>query len=312
MLVSSHAESARLLDVLIPNGGDLVTVAEAYFDESYEDRGPRILCVAGYYFSKSGALEFGRLWSRFLKSKGLPYFHANEAAHREGVFDGWSDPEIDVVSRKLIALTLEYSSCGVAVALDQDVYTEVCQGHIMFPTPYAYALTNCLYGIAVWREMARRTSSTAFYFEQGHQHSGDAMSYINFLLKSDELPGRLGYRSLALVPKETPQVQPGDLLAWLWRLHTYRLSAGEKRWPMRGDLKALMSRSQDQFNYFDRARIELFRDSVLQHAAEAEDYVREIAKMYGRPDAAAEYAAQWMPDYRETRSPRARLKGRGR
>lgn len=258
-----HAESARLLDVLIPGGGDLVTVAEAYFDESYEDRGPRILCVAGYYFTKSGALEFGRLWSRFLKSKGLPYFHANEAAHREGVFAGWPDAEIDVVSRKLISLTKEYSSFGVAVALDQDIYTDVCQGHIMFPTPYAYALTNCLYGIAVWREQARRTCPTAFYFEQGHQHSGDAMSYINFLLKSDDLPGRVGYRSLALVPKETPQVQPGDLLAWLWRLHNYRLSAGETRWPMRGDLKALMARPQDHFQFFDRQRIEAFRASVL-------------------------------------------------
>jgi hypothetical protein len=292
--------------VLFPNGGDLVTIANAYFDESYDDAGPRTLCVAGYYFSTAGALEFGRLWSRYLRSKGLPYFHANEAAHRDGVFSGWSNEDIGAVARKLIALTKEYSSFGVACSLDQTVYEDVCQGHRMFPTPYAYALTNCLYGIAIWRERAGRSSSTAFYFEQGHSHADDAHKFLSFMLKGDELPGRIGYRSHAFVSKDTPQVQAGDLLAWLWRLHTGRLSRGDATRPMRKDLQALM-RPQDHFSFFDRERITAFRDLVFRHASEAEDHVREIAKMHGLPHDVAEYAAGWMPDYREMRTPKQRV-----
>jgi hypothetical protein len=290
-------------------GGDLITVSEAYFDESYEDASPRIICVAGCCFSKAGALEFGRLWSRYLRSQGLPYFHANEAAHRDGIFKGWTDAEIDVVARRLVALTKEYSEFGVAVALDQDVYKDVCQGHVMFPTPYAYALTNCLYGIAHWRIDESRTGPTSFYFEQGHKHATDAHQFITFMLKGDELPGRIGYRSHAFVPKETPQVQPADLIAWLWRLHAKRAAVQDQR-PPRADLLALM-RPKDHFIYFERERIERFRESIMRHSAEAESIVRGVLKVEGIPDDVADVAASWMPDYRvpeNARSVRVRLK----
>ena len=133
--MSDHAESARLLDVLLPNGGNLVAISEAYFDESYEDRSPRILCVAGYLFRKSRAVQFGQEWSRFLRKKGLPYFHANECAHSAGVFKGRSDN--DEVSRKLIALTTAKTELSVTVAIDQDAYDEVFKDRRIMPTPYA-------------------------------------------------------------------------------------------------------------------------------------------------------------------------------
>lgn len=301
--MSSHAEAARLLDILLPNGGDLISVSEAFFDESYDDKSPRVICVAAYVFNKARSVEFGKRWSRYLRNKGLPYFHANECARGCGIFEGRDDTH--EVSRRLIDLVKEYSEFGVAVAVDRDVYDDVCQGHVMFPTPYTYALTNCVYGIAVWRDGLKRAEPTAFFFEQGHAHANDAHQFVTFLLNSDELPGRIGYRAHSFVPKETPQTQASDLLAWLWRLNTGREIAGDTR-PTRKDLIAL-KRPQDDFKYFDRERIEAFRDSILRHSAEAEDYVREIARAHGLPDDVAEYAASWMPNYREMRTPKQRV-----
>jgi HD-GYP domain-containing protein (c-di-GMP phosphodiesterase class II) len=296
--MSGASESARILDILLPNGGDLISVSEAFFDESYEDRAPRVMCVAAYLFTKARSVEFEKRWNRYLRKKGLPYFHANECAHSCGIFEGRDDTY--EVSRKLIDLTKEYSDFGVTVALNRDVYEEVCQGHIMFPTAYAYALTNCLYGIAVWRDVMRRTEPTAFFFEQGHAHATDAHQFISFMLKSDHLPGRLGYRAHSFVPKETPQVQASDLLAWLWRLNVKRIIDEDPR-PVRRDLIALQ-RPQDHFQYFDRQRIEAFRDSVKQHSADAEVYVRQLATQYNLPAENAEYVANWIPDYRDMRA----------
>jgi hypothetical protein len=295
--VSVASESARMLDILIPNGGDLVTVSEAFFDESYEDRSPRILCVAGYVFRKSRAVEFGKRWSRFLRAKGLPYFHANECAHGCGIFKGRDD--MDEVSRKLIGMTREYSDFGVAVALDQDEYAEICTGHEMFPTPYAYALTNCLYQIAHWRIREKRTAPTAFYFEQGHAHAGDANKFLTFMLRSDELPGRIGYRAHGFVPKETPQVQPGDLLAWLWRLHAQRVKRRDPR-PVRKDLVAL-ERPTDRFMIFDREQLTSFRNSIMTHAPAAEAYVHQIAEIVGLSEEDRATVMAWRPDYRTTK-----------
>jgi hypothetical protein len=235
----------------------------------------------------------------------LPYFHANEAAHRDGVFKGWTDAQIDVVSRKLIQLTRDKSDFGVAVAIDQDEYDAACAGHPMFPTPYAYALMNCLYGTAHWRDATHRTAPTTFFFEQGHKHANDAHQFLTFMLKGDELPGRIGYRSHAFVPKDTPQVQAGDLLAWLVRLQLRRFIEGDPR-PVRKDLQALM-RPTDHFVHYDRQRIEHFRESILRNASEVEDYVREFSRTAGLPRDLAEYAASWMPDYRKTRPLKARV-----
>lgn len=300
--MSSVDESARMLDILVPNGGDLVTASEAFFDESYEDKSPRVICVAGYVFRKSRSVEFGKRWSRYLRAKGLPYFHANECAHGCGVFGGRTDA--DAVARKLISLTKEYSDFGVAVALDRNVYEDVCQGHVMVPTAYTYALTNCIYSIAAWRSRLKRTEPTAFFFEQGHAHADDAHKYISFMLGGDELPGRIGYHAHDFVPKETPQVQGSDLLAWLWRLNTTRVINDDSR-PTRKDLIAL-KRPQDDFKYFDRPQIEAFRDRLMRGLADIEQYVSGLATSFGLPADAAEFAAKRNPDYRNDRQTRTR------
>lgn len=291
-----HAESSRFLRILLPNGGNLVATSQAYFDESYEDRKPRILCVAGYVFRKSRAIQFGQEWSRYLRSKGLPYFHANECAHGVGVFEGRADTH--EVARKLIALTKAKSEFGVAIAVDQDVYAEVFDAPRFMPTPYAFAITNCCYQIAHYRSERAILAKTEFNFEQGHRHAGDAHTYLRFLLRSDEFGSRVGYRSHSFVPKETPHVQPADLLAWLWRLHSARKSVGDQR-PERRDLIALR-RPQDNFTFFGRAQLESFKANIRAEGDSADEFLREIGRQVGMSEELVEEFVVYRPDYRTT------------
>lgn len=293
---NAFSKSARTLDIRIPGGGDLVTVSEAFFDESYQDKGPRILCVAGYVFRKSHSIEFRKKWSAYLKRKGLPYFHANECAHKTRNFKGRTDS--DEVSRKLISLTKKYSDFGVAVAVNRDQYEAICTDHKMFPSVYAFVLTNCLYQIAHWRIYNQRTEPTAFYFEQGHQHQNDADKFLSFMLRDDDLARRIGYRSHAFVPKDTPQVQSADLLAWLWRLHAVRKSSNDPK-PDRKDLIEL-NRPSDQFITFERDALERFRDSVLASTPEVNTIVQAMALIYGLTQKETERVLAWQPDYRTT------------
>lgn len=285
-------------DVFLPNGGGLVSIAQAYFDESYEDRKPRVLCVAGYLFRKSKSVEFGRAWSSYLKTKGLPYFHANECAHRCGIFEGWTKEAADAVSRRLIELTKEKSDFGVAVVVDQDAYMDVFpdRATTLMPTPYSFALATCLYHIAHWRREGRRTSQTSFFFEQGHKHAGDADKYLRFLLRSDDFGPRIGYRTHSFVPKDTPQTQPGDLLAWLWRLQAKRRMTNDAR-PVRADLQALM-RPRDKLGFFGRAELEHFRSAVQFDWAQTDQITREVARSMGLPEETVEELAAYRPDYR--------------
>ena len=295
--MSAHAESARLIEVYLPNGGDLVTIAEAYFDESYEDDGPRVLCVAGYVFRKSKALEFGKTWSAYLRAKGLPYFHANECAHACGVFEGRDDT--DQIARRLIALTKEKADFGVAVAVDRNAFAEVfTDTKIVWPSPYAFALTNCLYSMAHWRMEMHRTSPTAFFFEQGHEHADDAHRYLRFLLKSDDFAPRLGYHSHGFVPKVTPQVQPADLLAWLWRLQYSRVLSKSTR-PWRADLTA-MKRPRDRLTYFGKAELEYFKSNIRAEQDGADAILRDVGRQMGLPEWALKDIEEYRPDYRTT------------
>src|SRR5438105_4019181 len=46
----------RLLEILLPQNGYVMQLAEAYFDESGSHDGSPVLCVAGYIFEKNACM----------------------------------------------------------------------------------------------------------------------------------------------------------------------------------------------------------------------------------------------------------------
>ena len=110
----------RLLDITNLNGGLVVALAEAYFDESGMDQS-QFLCVAGYIFTKENAVELSGEWRAMLDTWQLPFFRMVDCAHGNGHFKRLSPPERDAVARHAILLTKRYAARGIAVSMDRAV-----------------------------------------------------------------------------------------------------------------------------------------------------------------------------------------------
>jgi len=234
-----------------------VTITEAYIDESYDDRGPPILCLAGYVFRKMRARQFAKEWSTYLKAKGLPYFHMSECAHRRGVFKGRADT-IEVAA-KLIELTRELSAYGFAVTINEEDYNRILRP-LGMPSAYGFALQSCIGMVRDWKESNHAQGPTSFFFEEGHKHSGDAYNFLTWIFGTREERNRYGYAEHAFVPKATPGLHPADFLAWNEGLEVRR-QIDPKRRPPRADLLAMV-RLTDTVRHYVQEDLEQLRNGI--------------------------------------------------
>jgi hypothetical protein len=236
------ARFADFLNVMLPGGGLAVAITQVFIDESYDDKQPPILCVAGYVYRKMRAVEFGREWGQYLRLKELPYFHMSECAHRDGIFKGRSDTV--AIAKRLIELTRSKTAYGFAVTVDEEAYARVVQPREGMPSAYAFALKSCIGMVKNWKERSHATGPTSFFFEEGHKHQKDANNFLSWLFSSEEIKAKYGYAGHAFVPKETPAMHPADFLAWNSRLEAKRQYDPLRR-PPRKDLLAVL-RDHDQ------------------------------------------------------------------
>lgn len=254
----------RFLDVMLPTGGHAVPFTEVYIDESYDDERPPLLVIAGYLYSKRQAVEFSRKWAAYLERKGLPYFHMSECAHATGVFKG---KDCDAVARELIRRTKQSTEFGFAVSINEDDFAKYVGPHEGIPTAYAFALLMCMHHVLNWKVRNKVIGPTAFFFEEGHKHQGDAHKFVTWMLGNPELREAMGYSGHAFLPKATPGLHPADNLAWHWRLETRRRLSEKRRWPMRGDFKAL-KRPGDILADYAPHRLEEFGRDLTRKEAE--------------------------------------------
>lgn len=270
----SGADVGRVLDLMLPRGGCVVTISEVYIDESIEQQGPPILCVAGYVFRKSKAKEFHRVWSAYLKRKGLPHFHMTDCAAKQAAFKGRND--CDEIARELIRLTKEYTSFGFAVSLDTRDYDELIGPHEGMRSAYAFALLAGMHHVLRWRERSRTTGPTAFFFESGHQHQGDANTWLTWMLGSQHLRDDLGYEGVhAFIPKETPALHPADNLSWHWRLETVRSREAKRIHLPRQDLAALWRGETDMLAQYTRPRLAELQGEIARREVERAAAIRQ-------------------------------------
>ena len=91
-----------MLSALLPPGGNVTVLCEAFFDESGSHEGAAILCLAGYIFKKNEAIKLWHEWRKVLHWKKLPYFHMVDCGHGNGPFANLSKNERVAVQTKLI------------------------------------------------------------------------------------------------------------------------------------------------------------------------------------------------------------------
>jgi hypothetical protein len=257
------------LDVMLPGDGYAVTFTQVFIDESYDDDRPPLLVVAGYLFRKRKASEFTRKWAAYLERKGLPYFHMSECAHGEGVFKG---KDCDAVARELIRRTRQDTEFGVAIAINEDEFAKHVGPREGVPTAYSLALLLCMHHFLNWKLRNNENGKTAFFFEEGHKHQGDAHKFITWMLKHDGLREAMGYSGHAFLPKATPGLHPADNLAWHWRLETRRRGIPNRK-PVRADLKAL-TRPTDVHVEYTPHRLEMLGKNLERQEIERHSLIR--------------------------------------
>ena len=239
---SSPGDFLRVLDVLLPGGGNLMVQVESYFDETWRDGKP-MFCVAGYILVKEQAETFTRALSDILDHWKLPFFRMGDCAHGNPPFDLLSDAQRVEVEKQLIEIIKRHTKRGFAFSLDLPAFDD----EVPLDDPRFRQAIGSAYSLSVrfvlgfledWLRQNPWATEMSYFFEAGHAKQGHADMLMKFLFSRQKLEDRLRYGGHAFIPKDKPSpVQAADLLAWQWRTDRERHTEGK---PRRKDCTSLL------------------------------------------------------------------------
>lgn len=240
----------QIVDVLVPEGGALVALAEVYVDESGSHAGSPILAIGGYVFLKSRARAFRQAWAEELRRKKAPCFHMTDCANGQKHYKPWPMRERIAHETKLIELTRKYSSFGFSVGLNEKQFEEIFQGFWLDKTGTGYSLLlrNTLFAVKGWADRVGFKGEFAYFFEAGHRDAAQSNAIMNRIFSWPDQRKRYRYVAHSYVDKMSAlPLQSADLLAWLARDSIIKGMRGR---PPRKDFLALM-REGDDYKHFD-------------------------------------------------------------
>ncbi|MGA2106892.1 MAG: DUF3800 domain-containing protein [Syntrophorhabdales bacterium] len=232
---------ARLLDVVLPAGGYVVQMVEAYFDESGSHDGSPVLCVAGYIFEKDSCVKMDSEWSAVLKEFDLPFFRMSRCAHKIKPFNKLTKDQCIEVEKKMIGIIKDRASYGIAVTIEPKVYDVEGpkRSEIRLKSAYTLCAWEAIAGVSWWADKINYTGEIAYFFESGHRNASDTNDIMNRLFKKPDLRKDYRYSSHTFADKKKVRpLQAADLLAWQWFTHIKRVKTGDQ--VMRSDCFALI------------------------------------------------------------------------
>lgn len=239
----------RIARVLLPAGGHLLVLVEAYFDESGTHDGSKVMALAGYLFRQDKSEEMAAIWREFLAARGLPYFHMVDCAHGNPPFDKLDPKHRILVETRLIGLIKQFTVQGIGVTVDLEAFHRRFGEKSFLGTPYSLAFYLVTRGVAVWAKETQYEGKIAYFFEAGHASQSEANYLLGIGLRIPEIKAELHYAGHAFVEKqEAPQVQAADLFAWL--LTKDRKCRAEGR-PERKDYTSLAQHHHNVSNISD-------------------------------------------------------------
>lgn len=252
-----------LVDAVLPKGGFLLPLINAYFDESGTHDDSPVMAVAGYLFSAENAAFFADRWTAILAQKEIPFFHMVDCAHGNKEFANLSLTERIELAQKLIELIKAQTERGIGAIMPARMYEELMPHHPNMGGAYNYCLWNCLEGVRLWREEKGYAGDVAYFFESGHKSQSEANRIMSQAFCDPEKGRPFGYSAHAFVDKRKfPGVQAADILAWQmctdWK-------HGRDGRPRRKDFASLVEQRDHRVQIIDAERI-------LYH-------VREMTKM---------------------------------
>jgi hypothetical protein len=229
----------RLLEVLAPGPSDLVALIEAYFDESYSDKGDRHFCVAGYVFDTDKCRQLDTAWAATLTRFNLPYFRMSACAHGNPPFDRLTKGERIDAATEMIGHINKYAKFGIVTTVSEAAVLK-SEKDPVDPLGSAYTLLCylSLLGVRQWVRENKFDGKIAYFFEAGSQYQKEANSLMADFLRIPEERAAFRYASHAFVDKQMVRpVQTADILAWQAATDHRRQSLGQGK---RADFKELL------------------------------------------------------------------------
>jgi Protein of unknown function (DUF3800) len=235
---------ARLLDVLLPDGGMAMQLVEAYFDESGSDATSEVLCLAGYVFQKDACVELDLRWRDVLAKYKLPFFRMSACAHGVKPFDALSMDQRIAVEKEMIGLIKDYAAFGMAVTVDPKQFDAIMPKIPEVGSAYSFCAHSCLVAVRWWADQNNYFGDIAYFFESGHRSASEANEIMNRIFNMRNLRESHRYASHTFADKRKVRpLQAADLLAWQWFTDQKRRMYGAKR-PVRKDCYALVENSK--------------------------------------------------------------------
>lgn len=254
----------RLLDILLPSGGYVLTLVEAYFDESGgSDANSPIFCVAGYLYEKDACISIDKEWKKVLEDHHLNYFRMVECAHGNKEFDKRTKEERIEVQTKLINLIKKYALQGYSVSFDLRFSHLVPSGKahgIEIISPYSLCCYWCLMAARNWADRNNYNGKIAYFFESGHANHAEANKIMNSIFDVPDLRDFYRYLSHSFADKKLVRpLQSADILAWQRRKNVKERMAGNNK--TRADLLSLLE-SEHFTTHFDEKTLLDFRIAI--------------------------------------------------
>jgi len=233
----------RMVEVMLPRGGVVMALAEAYFDESGTDEKSTLICVAGYVLEEPHVRAFAQDWREVLDWKGynLPYFRMSECAPEppSGAFKGIPIADRIQIVARLIGVIKKHTNHGIAITVSPQEYDKFMPKHPLLGTAYSFCTSAVMNALGSWSRATNYTGKIAYFFEAGHSSQPEANALMNLAVEDEKLRDMMRYSGHAfLLKEESAGTQAADLLAWLWRKDVKDKPTGRRR---RKDCESLLA-----------------------------------------------------------------------
>lgn len=228
----------RMVEIMLPAGGWVLALVEAYFDESIGSKGPPTLCVAGYLMQARQAKRLEREWRQTLREDDLPFFRMSACAGGGHPFDEICLKRRDIIARRMYSHIKRRTILGFAVAVNLKDYADFAPQHPQLGSAYTFCVHVLIGGVQHWAMKSDYQGKIAYYFEAGHASQSEAGRIMEEVFHNPTLKNAARYAGHGFVEKAcTPAVQAADILAWHYYTDIRHKAEGRAR---RKDFAALL------------------------------------------------------------------------
>jgi hypothetical protein len=200
-------------------------VLHGYFDETGTHNRSPIICVAGYLFESSRAVDFSARFEALKEKFSVPdeaQFSASDCMGRLSPFDQWPRERIDAFVMEWAEAIAATARLGVVAVVDKQAFDKLFANKPRLLTrvgsQYTLSVMAAVNLIRLRLNHDNDSRIVDYTFESRTESDPEASSLLAQIAEHPELKQRFRYGGHAFRPKNTHlPLYAADLLAWEWQ-----------------------------------------------------------------------------------------------